>query len=38
MAYQFPTAPKTIADTGIGFNLLLTLMLKSMYVSGLATP
>lgn len=38
MAYQFPSAPKTIADTGIGFNLLLTLMLKSMYVSGLATP
>lgn len=38
MDQRFPPAPRTVDDTGIHFNLLLALMLKSMYVSGLATP
>lgn len=37
MLDQYPLAPNTIEETGIGFNLLLGLLFKSMYVTGSTT-
>lgn len=34
---DYPVAPKTIADTGMGINFLLSLMIKTVYVNGLET-
>jgi hypothetical protein len=32
---DYPVAPKTIADTGMGINFLLALLIKTVYVNGL---
>ena len=34
---HFPRAPLTIAETGIGTNFLLSLLVKTVYVTGLET-
>ena len=33
---RVPEAPESIAETGIGLNSLLRIMMKAMYVHGVA--
>lgn len=37
ISVSVPLAPNTVEETGIGFNLLLGLMFKSMYMTGTTT-
>lgn len=35
---DFPPAPRSLADTGLGKNFLVSLLVKHMYVNGLEAP